>query len=276
MPKLRSEETGQYVANGGRVRPPSSNDWRTKAVASSDSDDEELVPVGAVVSDGSARGNAIAARAADRQRAAEAKATAKAQRRAARRTRTGTGRPETPSDTRQLDLRERGYEGPVDQDGYATTEAEFMARYERDKAKAERDRFGPGEADTEGGPCHRDQRLAETEAAYQAEKAKGDKLRAKWGQATDPSPDRPAPAPAPQRRTRSEAQDDVVAGRADDARKKARAAREANRRRKRAKLKASGGGGGAKPVGGLADKAARGLVGTIVGQVRSLGREPLQ
>lgn len=34
-------------------------------------------------------------------------------------TRRADGKPETPADTRFFDLRESGYDGPIDQDGYA-------------------------------------------------------------------------------------------------------------------------------------------------------------
>lgn len=36
-------------------------------------------------------------------------------------TRRGDGAPETESDTRFFDLRESGYRGPINQDGYAVT-----------------------------------------------------------------------------------------------------------------------------------------------------------
>lgn len=36
-------------------------------------------------------------------------------------TRRVDGRPETDADTRFFDLRESGYDGPIDQDGYAST-----------------------------------------------------------------------------------------------------------------------------------------------------------
>lgn len=39
-------------------------------------------------------------------------------------TRRPDGKPETDEDTRFFDLRASGYEGPIDQDGYAVTETQ--------------------------------------------------------------------------------------------------------------------------------------------------------
>jgi len=41
------------------------------------------------------------------------------------------GKPETPADTRFFDLREAGHTGPIDQDGVATSEQEFLERNAR-------------------------------------------------------------------------------------------------------------------------------------------------
>jgi hypothetical protein len=49
-------------------------------------------------------------------------------------TRRVDGRPETAADTRFFDLRESGYEGPIDQDGYKSTDsraAEILAAMRR-------------------------------------------------------------------------------------------------------------------------------------------------
>jgi hypothetical protein len=53
----------------------------------------------------------------------------------ARAPRTWDGKPETEADTRFFDLRESGYTGPIDQDGYAVTSGED-ARILRDMAAA--------------------------------------------------------------------------------------------------------------------------------------------
>ncbi len=94
--------------------------------------------------------------------------------------------PESESGKRLMALRERGYRGPIDQDGYATTEAEFEAKYKRDKAQGELEDRGPD--CEEDGDRYFQQCYDEAEATYQREKKKGDKLRAKWGQVPDPGP----------------------------------------------------------------------------------------
>jgi hypothetical protein len=41
-------------------------------------------------------------------------------------TRRVDGKPETAADTRFFDLRESGYDGPIDQDGYKSTDARVL------------------------------------------------------------------------------------------------------------------------------------------------------
>lgn len=195
MPVIRDKDTGQWAPNGGRVRPPSRTDWRTATVHADGDDDDDRAPAGpAVMSDGTARGDALAARAADVQAKAKARAHARAERQAQPPSRRYDGKPESPDDTRGFDLRERGYQGAMYGNGYATTEAESDALHARDRAKRELERNGPD--CEEDGDRFFQQRYEEADAAFQRERVKGDKVRAQWGQ--DPLPD-PDPDPAPQR-----------------------------------------------------------------------------
>lgn len=108
MPVTRDKDTGQWAPNGGRVRPPSRTDWRTATVHADSDEDDDRAPAPAVTSDGTARGDALAAKVADRQRAANAKAEAKVARRAGRMPRNAGSDPEPPGPGRLSRLMGRG------------------------------------------------------------------------------------------------------------------------------------------------------------------------
>lgn len=83
------DDHGRFAPGGGRRQSPGATDWRTATVLVDDDDGERPSVTPAPSSDGTARGDAIAARAAERQRAATAKAKERADRRAERREQPG-------------------------------------------------------------------------------------------------------------------------------------------------------------------------------------------